>query len=84
MTSAAELMEKARRAPASLAFSELCRLVESVGYRLVRTKGSHRIYLHDARPELPIINLQRVRGKAKPYQVRQVLRIIDEHGLMEK
>ena len=28
-----------------------------------------------------MINLQEVRGKAKPYQIRQFLRIVERHNL---
>ena len=81
--SGASILDRARRAPASLAFRELCRLVESAGYQLARIQGSHRIYVHENRPDLPLINLQGRSGKAKPYQVRQVLQIVDDNGLME-
>jgi hypothetical protein len=79
-----DLLEAARRNPSNVRFTALCALVESVGYVFTRQKGSHRIYVQGTRPELPLINLQKDRsGKAKPYQVRQVMRIIDEYGLME-
>jgi len=56
--------------------------VEHVGYVERRRAGSHRIYRHATRPELPIINLQAgSAGKAKPYQVRQVLAIIETYEL---
>jgi hypothetical protein len=49
---------------------------------LDRKRGSHRIYRHPLRPDLPLVNLQESgAGKAKPYQVRQVLGIIETHGL---
>ena len=54
-------------------------LVLSIGYKFDRQRGSHRIY---RAPGLPMINLQEAQsGKAKPYQVRQVLAIVDEHGI---
>lgn len=44
--------------------------------------GSHRIYRHATMPDLPLINLQEGgAGKAKPYQVHQVLAIVDTYGL---
>jgi len=46
---------------------------------LVRTSGSHHIYGH---PEIPeVINLQDVRGEVKPYQIRQLLRLIEWYNL---
>ena len=46
---------------------------------LRRTTGSHHIYVH---PEVPqAVNIQEVGGKAKPYQVRQVVRLIERYNL---
>ncbi|MBN4054628.1 type II toxin-antitoxin system HicA family toxin [Nitrospira defluvii] len=49
------------------------------GFKLDRISGSHHIFIHSIIPEL--INLQDVRGKAKPYQVKQLLKIIECHNL---
>ncbi|MGQ0570110.1 MAG: type II toxin-antitoxin system HicA family toxin [Armatimonadota bacterium] len=71
-----------RAGPANVLFRDLCRLVEHVGYVERRRAGSHRIYRHGTRSELPLINLQEgSAGKAKPYQVRQVLAIVDAYAL---
>jgi predicted RNA binding protein YcfA (HicA-like mRNA interferase family) len=72
-----------RKNPASLEFRELVRLVEALGYRLDRQRGSHQIFRHPG-PGLPIINLHADGKQAKAYQVRQVLRLIEEHGLEVK
>lgn len=40
---------------------------------------SIKIYVHPAVPEL--VNLQNVKGQAKPYQVRQLLRLIERYNL---
>ena len=67
-----------------MSFDDLCGLLEHVGFVLRRTAGSHRIYRHATRPALPLMNLQRAAGgKAKPYQVRQVLEVIEVNGLEE-
>jgi len=55
------------------------RLAEGSGFRLERVSGSHHIYAHPSIPEL--VNLQEVDGRAKPYQVRQFLRLIERHAL---
>ena len=44
-----------------------------------RVSGSHHIFVHEAIPEL--VNLQEVRGEAKPYQIRQFLRLIERYNL---
>ena len=56
-----------------------CRLIEQFGFSRVRIAGSHRIYAHPAIQEL--VNLQDVGGEAKPYQIRQVLRLIERYNL---
>ena len=60
-------------------FAEVRDLVEAFGFRLARTRGSHHIFTHANVPEL--INLQEVRGEAKPYQVRQFLRLVERYNL---
>jgi len=60
-------------------FSEFRSLVEAFGFRLDRVNGSHHIFIHAGIPEL--VNLQEVAGEAKPYQVRQVLRLIERYNL---
>jgi predicted RNA binding protein YcfA (HicA-like mRNA interferase family) len=54
-------------------------LVEGFGFRLSRTDGSRHIFAHPDIPEL--VNLQEVKGQAKPYQMRQFLKLIERHSL---
>jgi predicted RNA binding protein YcfA (HicA-like mRNA interferase family) len=63
----------------NVAFDDFCRLLEHLGFSNVRTGGSHRIYVHPAISEL--VNLQDIGGQAKPYQVRQVLRLVERYNL---
>jgi hypothetical protein len=73
-----ELIESARISPANVRFRDLCGLLARIGYALDRKRGSHLIYRHSWRRDLPPVNLQEGRaGKAKPYQVRQILGLID-------
>jgi hypothetical protein len=45
----------------------------------VRQEGSHQAF---ARAEVAeILNLQPIRGEAKPYQIRQFLRLIAKYNL---
>jgi predicted RNA binding protein YcfA (HicA-like mRNA interferase family) len=60
-------------------FEDMADLVEGFGFRLARVKGSHHIFNHPAIPGL--INLQEVRGEAKPYQIRQLLRLVERYNL---
>ena len=63
----------------NVAFSDLQSLVVGFGFRLQRVSGSHHVYVHPAIPEL--INLQDVNGQAKPYQIRQLLRLVERYNL---
>jgi predicted RNA binding protein YcfA (HicA-like mRNA interferase family) len=54
-------------------------LVEALGFRLARIRGSHHVFIHPLIPDM--INLQASSGMAKPYQVRQVLKVIEEYNL---
>lgn len=63
----------------NVAFADLQSLVTGFGFELRRVSGSHHIYGHPAIPELT--NLQNVGGQAKPYQIRQVLRLVERYNL---
>jgi hypothetical protein len=39
----------------------------------------HHIFEHDAVPE--IVNFQNYKSKAKPYQIRQFLELVEQHNL---
>ena len=54
-------------------------LVEGFGFSLARVTGSHHIFAHPAIPEL--VNVQSVGGEAKPYQIRQFLRLVERYNL---
>ena len=77
-----KLLAKALNAPQNLRFADLCSLAEAFGYRLDRVNGSHHIYVHP-QADRPL-NVQNAGGKAKPYQVRQFLRDIEEFHLSLK
>jgi len=60
-------------------FRDLANLLSSLGFELDRTRGSHQLYVH--RVVRCRLNLQPHRSQAKPYQVRQLLALIEEWGL---
>ena len=63
----------------NVAFADMVNLAEGFGFRLSRVSGSHHIFTHPGIPEL--LNLQEVGGQAKPYQVRQFLKLVERHRL---
>ena len=63
-------------------FEELCQAAESFGFKFKGGKGSHRIFVREGIKEL--LNFQDVKGKAKPYQVRQFIKLIEKYSLLER
>ena len=63
----------------NVAFGDAERLVIALGFSEVRTRGDHHIYAHPAADAL--LNLQPYRGEAKPYQLRQLLDLIERYDL---
>ena len=74
-----KLLEKLLSGSKNVRFSDAAMCAEVFGFRLMRIKGSHHIYIHPDVQEL--INLQDVNGQAKPYQVKQLLQIIERYNL---
>ena len=64
---------------ANIRFEELCHLLEAKGFRM-RVSGSHHIFTRSHVIER--INLQREGSKAKPYQVKQVRKILALYKLL--
>lgn len=79
LSRAAKILDHARRSPAAVRFIDLCRLAEAAGFALRRTRGSHHVYSRPGVPE--IIDLQPDGKDAKPYQVRQVVALIEKYDI---
>ena len=74
-----KLLQKLLSGSKNIRFSEAVTCANAFGFQLSRSKGSQYIYVHPDIPEL--INLQNVHGKAKPYQIKQLLEIIERYDL---
>ena len=74
-----KLLKKLLSGSKNIRFSEVASVAEAFRFKLDRINGSHHIYVHPDVPEL--VNLQEVKGKAKSYQIRQLLKIIESHNL---
>jgi predicted RNA binding protein YcfA (HicA-like mRNA interferase family) len=74
-----KLLKKILAGSKNIRFEEMVALVEAFGFRLARVSGSHHIFIHPGVDEL--VNLQNVNGQAKPYQVRQFLRLVERYNL---
>jgi predicted RNA binding protein YcfA (HicA-like mRNA interferase family) len=73
------LLQKARSGSRNIRFDDAVRLAEAFGFQESRVSGSHHIFVHKDVREL--LNLQDVKGKAKPYQIRQLLQLVDRYNL---
>jgi predicted RNA binding protein YcfA (HicA-like mRNA interferase family) len=77
-----KLLQKIISGSRNVRFKEAVRLAEAFGFRMDRISGSHHIFVHPEIPEL--LNLQNVAGKAKPYQMKQLIKIVEKHNLRMK
>ena len=73
-----QIVERMRNNPKDVKFSDLRKVCDSY-FGEPRAKGSHRVYRTPWQGD-PRINIQDDNGKAKAYQVRQVLLAIDKLG----
>jgi predicted RNA binding protein YcfA (HicA-like mRNA interferase family) len=74
-----KLLAKALTGSKNLRFTDAVRLAKAFGFQLSRVRGSHHVFFHPTLREL--VNLQEVGGKAKPYQIRQLLDLVERYNL---
>jgi predicted RNA binding protein YcfA (HicA-like mRNA interferase family) len=74
-----KLLKKILGGSKNVRFDEFVALVKAFGFQHARTSGSHHIFQHPDIPEL--VNIQNRKGKAKPYQMRQFLELVEEYNL---
>ena len=77
MTSSKKILDQMRREPTNVRFSDLLKVCEEFFGKPRQSGTSHTIF---KTPWLgdPRVNIQNDKGKAKTYQVRQVLLAIDK------
>ena len=76
MASIDDILQKMRRNPKGIRFDEICRVCEHFFGKPRKSRTSHRVYKTPWAGD-PRVNIQNSRGKAKAYQVRQVLLAVD-------
>ncbi len=83
MTQIDELLGKMHAQPADIRYHDLCRVCEHFFGPARQTGGSHRVYRTPWAGD-PRVHIQNCHGKAKAYQVRQIIKAIErlevEHG----
>ena len=80
MSTVEKILEQMRTEPANVRFSEIQRVCETYFGKPRQNGSSHAIY-KTPWPGNPRVNIQNNKGKAKAYQVRQVLLAIEILGV---
>ena len=70
------LVDRMRRTPQGLRFSDVCRVYDHYFGTPRHAGTSHRVY-RTPWPGDPRVNIQSAKGQAKAYQVNQVLKAIE-------
>ena len=77
MASAQKILDRMRQEPANIRFTDLLRVCEEF-FGKPRQSGSSHVIFKTPWPGNPRVNIQNDNGRAKTYQVRQVLLAIDK------
>ena len=72
-----DIVAQMKRNPKDVRFSDLCKVCEDLFGKPRKSASSHRIYKTPWRGD-PRINIQNHKGKAKAYQVKQVLLALEK------
>ena len=70
------IVDQMQRIPQGIRFADLCRVCDRFFGQSRHSGSSHRIYKTPWEGD-PRVNIQNVKGMAKAYQVRQVLKAIE-------
>jgi hypothetical protein len=77
MATVEDIVAKMQRNPKGIRFKELCKVCEYYFGKPRQSSSSHCVYKTPWQGD-PRVNIQNSKGKAKPYQVRQVLKAVDK------
>jgi hypothetical protein len=72
-----DILMQMKRNPKDVRFADLCKVCEKFFGEPRQSAGSHRIYKTPWQGD-PRINIQNYKGKAKAYQVKQVLLALEK------
>lgn len=76
MASVEEIIDQMKRNPKGIRFNDLAKVCEYFFGEPRQGGTSHKVY-KTPWPGDPRVNIQNAKGKAKPYQVKQVLQAIE-------
>ena len=73
------LIRRLSVSPHNLGFDEFISIIEDFGFRLIRVRGSHHMFRH---PNIAtLVNVQARKGRAKAYQVRDFVKLVERYNL---
>lgn len=80
MTRKQKLYKRIANNQKNVKFNDFVTIIVALGFRLSRITGSHHVYDH---PDVPqSISVQPDQNnQAKPYQIRQLLRLVEKYDL---
>jgi predicted RNA binding protein YcfA (HicA-like mRNA interferase family) len=73
-------VEEWRTNRSDIRFDRFCAVIEHFGFKCRGGKGSHKVYVRDGVVEN--LSVQEVKSKAKPYQIRQFIDLVDRYNLI--
>ena len=76
MAKLTDILGKMRSNPSGVRFADLCKVCDHYFGQARQSSGSHRVYKTPWTGD-PRVNIQNSKGRAKAYQVKQVLKEID-------
>lgn len=86
MSSIHDTLKQFKNNPKDVKFTELCKVCEHYFGKPRQSGSSHTVYKTPWQGD-PRVNIQNDKGKAKAYQVKQVLKAVErlevEHGTQE-
>jgi hypothetical protein len=77
MNQHAKLLVRIKNNPGDVRFEDACKAAESLGFKHVHGKGSHKTYQRAGEPIG--LNFQNRKGKVPPYQAKQLIQMIDKY-----
>ncbi len=80
MANVEDILARMREEPKNIRFTDLCKVCNFYFGKPRQGGSSHRVYKMPWKGD-PRINIQNHKGKAKVYQVRQVLRAVERLGV---
>ena len=76
MADTEDILKQMKRSPKGIRFNDLSKVCEYFFGEPRQSGSSHKVFKTPWQGD-PRVNIQNAKGKAKPYQVRQVLQAID-------